>query len=75
MAMFIMATNIGGIWGNQMFQESDSPAYTIGWTAILAIESFVVLMIIFVNVMYRWLNKKSQSGEDIVDGKRVRFWL
>lgn len=73
MAMFIMFTNIGGIWGSQMFRAHDAPAYTMGWTAIVAVESFVLILVICANCMYWWLNKKDRGTEADVQSKRMEF--
>ena len=58
MAMFIMAANMAGIIGSQLFQASDSPKYTKGWSAIVSLLSVAVAACIAANVIYRVLNKR-----------------
>lgn len=58
MAMFVMAANAGGIIGSQLFQSSDSPDYTTGWTAIVCLLSVSVAANLFTQAQYVFYNRK-----------------
>lgn len=63
MACFVMAANCGGIIGGQLFQSSDKPDYTSGWTGIVCLISVAVAASIFCNIQYRLSNKKLAKAE------------
>jgi hypothetical protein len=65
MAVLIMAANLSGIIGSQVFQAQDAPLYKTGWTVILALVSVALLMSALANVQYWLLNRvQKREGED-----------
>lgn len=78
--MFVSCTNIGGIFGSQLFQPDDAKGgYKTGWSAILGIETVALVSTIAANIIYRYLNRRnraySQAGAEFHKGERVKFWL
>lgn len=63
MGMFVMAANCGGIIGGQLFQASDAPHYTKGWTAIVGLLSASIAASLFANAQYRLTNRKLAKAE------------
>ena len=61
MAMFIMAANMAGIIGAQLFQASDKPHYRKGWEAIFSLISVGVACCVVANVQYRLLNRRAPA--------------
>jgi hypothetical protein len=65
MAMFIMAANISGIIGSQLFQAEDAPLYRTGWTVGLALVSTAFFLAFVANMQYWLLNRfQKRQGED-----------
>lgn len=77
--MFVMFTNIGGIWGSQLFQPSDKRSgYKTGWSAILGVETVALVATIGLIIMYRLFNRSRRAqvaGADVVNGERYKYWL
>ncbi|KAE9376566.1 MFS transporter [Stipitochalara longipes BDJ] len=73
MAMFIMSANCSGIVGSQLFQAKDAPHYRTGWTVIVALISFAIVLATFNVVQYWLLNKaldKARVSSDHRDGEQ-----
>ncbi|KAK0656875.1 alternative sulfate transporter [Cercophora newfieldiana] len=64
MAVLIMSANTAGIVGSQIFQQEDRPLYRNGWTIIIGLVSFSLLMSIVANVQYRVLNRRGKTKQD-----------
>lgn len=79
LALFVGATNVGGIFGSQLFQPGDAPDYHTGWSAIVGLQSLSLVCIVLAAANYYRLNRKNGrfngSGLEIVEGKRVKYWL
>lgn len=70
MAMFIMAANAGGIIGSQLFQASDSPHYTKGWTAIVCLLSVSVAANLVAHAQYLVYNRQhAKLAQEELDSK------
>lgn len=74
MAIFIMSANSSGIIGSQLFQSSDGPLYPIGWTVIIALVSFGLLLAIFANIQY-WLSNVATRSKIKSDGKERNLYF
>lgn len=64
MAVLIMSANTSGIIGSQIFQQQDRPLYRTGWTIIIALVSFSLVMSVVANIQYRWLNRRGKTKKD-----------
>lgn len=74
-----MSANCSGIVGSQLFQAGDAPHYRTGWTVIVSLISFAILLASF-NVVQYWfsnrrldnkrVNSTQGSGEDGEEKKR-----
>jgi hypothetical protein len=53
-----MAANVAAIIGSQLFQASDKPLYSNGWTAIVVLLSVGLLVSLYTNVQYWVLNRR-----------------
>ncbi len=62
LATFVMAANVAGIIGSQIFQAQDSPLYQTGWTVIVGLVSGALVMSIIANAQY-WLLNRFQKRE------------
>lgn len=67
MACIVMSANLAGIVGNQIFQPSDSPTYTVGRAVNVILISVALAFCLLQNGLYRVLNvrneKKMQAGK------------
>ncbi|KAK3694525.1 major facilitator superfamily domain-containing protein [Podospora appendiculata] len=64
MAVFIMAANLAGVIGGQMFQAEDAPLYKTGWAAIVGLVAVGLLSAIVANLQYVFLNRRqAKDGE------------
>ncbi|KAL0257991.1 hypothetical protein SLS55_007160 [Diplodia seriata] len=67
MACIVMSANLAGIVGSQIFQPSDSPAYTVGRTVNVILISVALFFCLLQNGLYRVLNilnkKKIKAGK------------
>lgn len=61
MAMFIMAANLAGVIGSQLFQGEDGPKYYHGWSLIVGLIFAGVVFAVVANIQYRVLNKRIQG--------------
>ncbi|KAK7530460.1 major facilitator superfamily domain-containing protein [Phyllosticta citricarpa] len=62
MACIVMAANLAGIVGSQLFQSSDAPKYITGWTVVVVLNSLALFFGLLANAQYRmlnWMGKKS----------------
>ncbi|KAK0632608.1 major facilitator superfamily domain-containing protein [Immersiella caudata] len=64
MAVLIMSANTSGIVGSQIFQQEDRPLYRTGWTIIIALATFALIMSVVANVQYRVLNRRGKTKQD-----------
>lgn len=64
MAVLIMSVNTSGIVGSQIFQQEDRPLYRTGWTIILALASFSLVMYVVANIQYHVLNRRWKTKKD-----------
>lgn len=67
LAIMIMSANAAGIIGAQLFQASDAPLYQTGWTVILALVSLGLVISVFANAQYFFLNRRlRRNGEKAI---------
>jgi MFS family permease len=59
LALAVMGSNLGGLSGQQLFQDSDAPRYMNGFAAVLSLYAASMLMIGVVMGWYYWANKKA----------------
>jgi hypothetical protein len=64
MAVLIMSANTSGIVGSQIFQQEDRPLYRTGWSIILALATFALMMSVVANLQYRALNRRGKTKQD-----------
>ncbi|KAI9730566.1 MAG: hypothetical protein M1834_005807 [Cirrosporium novae-zelandiae] len=57
MALFIMAANVAGIIGGEIFEASDAPHYRKGWTTIVCLNSAGVVICLYTIGQYIVLNR------------------
>lgn len=79
LAMFVMFSNIGGIWGSQLFQPDDrASGYKTGWSAILGVQTLALATTIGLIIMYRLFNRSPRARnatDEVVNGVRYKYWL
>ncbi|KAF9877369.1 major facilitator superfamily transporter [Colletotrichum karsti] len=65
LAMAVMGSNLGGIAGQQLFQESDSPRYSKAFLAILLLYGACIPNTLGLMYTYWRMNRKTKTaGED-----------
>ncbi|KAF7533364.1 hypothetical protein G7054_g7142 [Neopestalotiopsis clavispora] len=75
LAMAVIGSNLGGLAGQQLFQDDDAPRYSHAWIAILCIYAASIIMTFLQMGYYAWLNKKiarkesEQPSEEIASGQ------
>ncbi|KAK8215909.1 alternative sulfate transporter [Phyllosticta capitalensis] len=73
MACIVMAANLAGIVGSQLFQTSDSPKYITGWTVVVVLNSLALSFGLLANAQYRILNWR--AAKNVEKGATKSYFL
>ncbi|KAF6827349.1 major facilitator superfamily transporter [Colletotrichum plurivorum] len=68
LAMAVMGSNLGGLAGQQLFQESDAPRYSKAFLAILLLYGACIPLTLVIMYVYWRANRKSRAGTTENDG-------
>lgn len=73
LALAVIGSNLGGLAGQQLFQDDDAPRYNHAFVAILCLYGASIVMIAVQMVIYALLNRKerlvrSGEGDDATGG-------
>ncbi|KAH7304701.1 alternative sulfate transporter [Stachybotrys elegans] len=80
LALCVIGSNLGGLAGQQLFQEEDAPRYTKAFIAILALYAGSMAMVGVQMGIYTWKNKRlsrenTTSEETTGEKENWRFQL
>lgn len=78
MACIVMSANLAGIVGNQIFQPSDSPTYTVGRTVNVVLISVALFFCLLQNGLYRvlnWTNRKKVQAGTVEENEVRKYFL
>ncbi|KAI1847281.1 hypothetical protein JX265_013994 [Neoarthrinium moseri] len=71
LALAVIGSNLGGLAGQQLFQDNDAPRYSRAFIAVLCLYGAAVVMTLLQMGMYGRLNKRlasMESQEECVEG-------
>ncbi|KAI4602591.1 hypothetical protein KJ359_007807 [Pestalotiopsis sp. 9143b] len=63
LALAVIGSNLGGLAGQQLFQDDDAPRYSQAFIAVLSLYGASIVMILLQMGLYAWLNKKIARRE------------
>ncbi|KAF6815126.1 major facilitator superfamily transporter [Colletotrichum musicola] len=72
-ALIVMAANLGGLAGQQLFRDEDAPRYTRGFLGIIGLYAGTLVLVAGLTVLY-WLKSRRMSrlGDNEGGGTRRR---
>lgn len=82
-ALIVMAANLGGLAGQQLFRDDDAPRYTRGFLGIIGLYSGTMVLIVGLTMLYWFKSRKARDsdcggnvalgGEKDVNSKRFQL--
>ncbi|KAF4809605.1 putative transporter [Colletotrichum siamense] len=82
-ALIVMAANLGGLAGQQLFRDDDAPRYTRGFLGIIGLYSGTMVLVMGLTMLYWFKNRKARDcdcrgnvalgGEKEVNSRRFQI--